>query len=41
MTMLMQIFGVTNKEHYGMLRYFWSGELKELIIGMTLYSRRF
>ena len=25
--MLMQNFGVTNKEHYGMLRYFWSGQL--------------
>ena len=22
----MQIFGVTNKEHYGMLQYFWSGQ---------------
>ena len=26
-TMLMQNFGVTNKEHYGMLWYFWSGLL--------------
>ena len=26
-TMLMQNFGVTNKEHYGMLRYFWSGQM--------------
>ena len=25
-TMLMQNFEVTNKEHYGMLRYFWSGQ---------------
>ena len=25
-TMLMQNFGVTNKEHYGMLWYFWSGQ---------------
>ena len=25
--MLMQNFGVTNKEHYGMLWYFWSGQL--------------
>ena len=24
--MLMQNFGVTNKEHYGMLWYFWSGQ---------------
>ena len=22
----MQNFGVTNKEHYGMLWYFWSGQ---------------
>ena len=27
-TMLMQNFGVTNKEHYGMLWYFWSGQYK-------------
>ena len=26
-TMLMQNFGVTNKEHYGMLWYFWSDKL--------------
>ena len=26
-TKLMQHFGVTNKEHHGMLRYFWSGQL--------------
>ena len=26
-TMLMQHFGVTNKEHYGMLWYFWNGQL--------------
>ena len=26
-TTLMQNFGVTNKEHYGMLWYFWSGLL--------------
>ena len=26
-TMLMQKFGVTNKEHYGVLWYFWSGLL--------------
>ena len=24
--MLMQNSGVTNKEHYGMLCYFWSGQ---------------
>ena len=28
--MLMQNFGVTNKEHYGMLWYFWSGQFKQL-----------
>ena len=26
-TKLMQNFGLTNKEHYGMLWYFWSGQL--------------
>ena len=26
--MLMQNFGVTNKEHYGMLCYFWSDQLQ-------------
>ena len=25
----MQNFGVTNKEHYGMLWYFWSGQYPE------------
>ena len=25
--MLIQNFGVTNEEHYGMLWYFWSGQL--------------
>ena len=28
--MLMQNFGVTNKEHYGMLWYFWSGQLRHV-----------
>ena len=27
-TMLTQSFGVTNKEHYGMLCYFWSNQLR-------------
>ena len=27
-TMPMQSFGVTNKEHYGVLWYFWSGQLE-------------
>ena len=31
-TMLMQNFGVTNKEHYGMLWYFWSGQLQNWFI---------
>ena len=26
-TMLMLNFGVTNKQHYGMLWFFWSGQL--------------
>ena len=30
-TMLMQNFGVINKEHYGMLWYFWSGQLHILV----------
>ena len=25
----MQNFGVTNQEHYGMLRYFWSGQFNK------------
>ena len=28
--MLMQNFGLTNKEHYGMLWYFWSGQLTKI-----------
>ena len=31
--MFMQNFGVTNKEHYGMLWYFWSGQFR------TTFSR--
>ena len=27
----MQNFGVINKEHYGMLWYFWSGQLRSII----------
>ena len=27
----MQNFGVMNKEHYGMLWYFWSGQLQLLV----------
>ena len=26
-TMITQNLGVTNKEHYGMLQYFWSGQM--------------
>ena len=33
--MLMQNFGVTNKDHYGMLWYFWSGLLQS-----KRYSKR-
>ena len=33
--MLMQNFGVINKEHYGMLWYFWSGQFK----GLEKHSR--
>ena len=29
-TMLTQKFGVTNKEHYGMLWHFWSGQFLSL-----------
>ena len=29
--MLMQNFGATNKEHYGMLWYFWSGQYRGLL----------
>ena len=29
--MLMQNFGVTNKEHYGMLWYFWSGQYSKAL----------
>ena len=34
-TKLMQHFGVTNKEHYGMLWYFWSGQLIGLKVSQT------
>ena len=30
-TMLMQNFGVTNQEHYGMLWYFWSGQFNKCL----------
>ena len=39
--MLMQNFGGTNKEHYGMLRYFWSGQLpllSDILICCILYQ---
>ena len=35
--MLMQNFGVTNKEHYGMLWYFWSGQFH---LGVKHFQRR-
>ena len=28
----MQNFGVTNKEHYGMLWYFWSGQFSDQFV---------
>ena len=34
--MLMQNFGVTNKQHYGMLWYFWSGQLQDDLILLQL-----
>ena len=39
--MLMQNFGVTNKEHYGMLWYSWSGHTKphELVLQMGKLGR--
>ena len=30
--MLMQNFGVTSKEHYGMSWYFWSGQLQFILL---------
>ena len=38
-TMLMQNFGVTNQEHYGMLWYFWSGQLFSYSIAKALTWR--
>ena len=37
----MQNFGVTNKEYYGMLWYFWSGQLDDTNSGyqITLKTR--
>ena len=32
----MQNFGVTNKEHYGMLWYFWSGQFKRRLVSFSL-----
>ena len=40
-TMLRQNFGVTNKEHYGMLWYFWSGQLKSREMIVKNYLKRF
>ena len=39
-TMLMQNFGETNKEHYGMLWYFWSGQLLETDSVIVCYYKR-
>ena len=40
-TMLIQNFGVTNKEYYGMLWYFWSGQFwgVRLTSGLTVISK--
>ena len=35
--MLMQNFGVTGKEHYGMLWYFWSGQYKTKSLGALIH----
>ena len=37
-TMLMQNFAVTNKEHYGMLWYFWSGRNFNLVPRPQFFS---
>ena len=36
-TMPMQNFGVKNKEHYGMLWHFWSGQLLKRSDFLTFY----
>ena len=36
-TMVMQNFGVTNKEQYGMLWYFWSGQLRLFMVFYKLF----
>ena len=38
--MLMQNFGVTNKEHYGMLWYFWSGQLSTKRNSVSVESQK-
>ena len=37
-TMLMQNFGVTNKEHYGMLWYFLEGSIQQLDLVMSTFQ---
>jgi len=36
----MQNFGVTNKEHYGMLWYFWSGQLSTKRNSVSVESQK-
>ena len=40
--MLIQIFGVTNKEHYGILWSFWSGQLdrRQLAVSYRLEEKK-
>ena len=38
--MLKQNFGVTNKQYYGMLRYFWSVQLQALLLFPALPPER-
>ena len=38
--MLMQNFGVTNKEHYGMLWYSWSGQLSTKRNSVSVESQK-
>ena len=38
--MLMQNFGVTNKEHYGMLWYSWTGQLSTKRTSVSVESQK-
>ena len=39
-TMITQNFGVTNKEHYGMLQYFWSGQMGSIPVTENPFATR-